>query len=205
MARSIYVYGGPSDVTSADLNGDGLTDLLVPQSDSFFDRALQRYIAMLSIYYGDAQGRFSPGPRLTATGIVQMQSVAVADFNGDGRQDIAGVAGNEPEARVFLARGAANGGGFNDAVSFNMTPVNGYGFPRSLLAVDLNKDGKPDLIGVTDSQLMVALNTSTTGALNFAAPLTILLDGQSFRGLTDVNGDGVSEISTVTESRILSL
>ena len=64
--------------------------------------------------------------------------VAAADFNGDGRPDVAAANGTESSVSVFL-RGA--GGGFSQEAS---SPVAGIGGASDIAVGDFNGDGKRD-------------------------------------------------------------
>jgi archaellum component FlaF (FlaF/FlaG flagellin family) len=82
------VTGQPSlaqfsnDVAVADLNGDGKLDLV------FSDDCLSPCVAKtIEIFLGNGDGTFQPGMSFTVGNAPQ--SVAVGDFNGDGRLDIA--------------------------------------------------------------------------------------------------------------------
>ncbi|MCI0392717.1 MAG: FG-GAP-like repeat-containing protein [Acidobacteria bacterium] len=194
-SRGFYVFGSPTNVEAADLNGDGLSDLLVTRFGAEFDQALQRSVFPLDIYYSSARGQFSRGPRLLTPGFIdaQIRYVIVADFNGDGLQDIVSGPVADGEARLFTARNANE---FNESVNVRMRPVNSFDFPDSARAADLNRDGKIDLIGITNGRILVALNTSTNNGASFATPFAVSFGGQTFRGLTDVNGDGVADLVT---------
>ncbi|MET0684736.1 MAG: VCBS repeat-containing protein, partial [Solirubrobacteraceae bacterium] len=77
---------------------------------------------------------------------VSPYSVAAADFNGDGRPDVAAANGTESSVSIFLR--AAGGGFFQEASS----PVPGISGASDLAVGDFNGDGKRDLAvaGYTD-------------------------------------------------------
>jgi hypothetical protein len=115
--------------------------------------------------------------------------VAAADFNGDGRPDLA--------TNTFdgLAVRLGNGNGTFQAVQ--LSPAAG----KPLAARDLNGDGKTDLVGIAEFDLRVSLGN---GDGTFQPPLAIVLPSQLPAGAAgfspvqtptsaaaaDLNGDG---------------
>lgn len=123
-------------VVTADLNGDGLSDIVVHR-DSGADS--------VSVRLNNGDGTFGPvqnyngGDNFWGRG----QTLAVGDFNGDGKTDLA--AGHNTGVNVLLGNGAG---------SFAAPIV--YLFPDSesaisLTAADLNGDGKLDLVAGTQN------------------------------------------------------
>jgi hypothetical protein len=88
-----------NDVTAADLNGDGKLDLVF--SDSCAWPCIGNTI---EIFLGNGDGTFQPG--FTESVGNAPVSIAVADFNGDGRLDIA-VANFSDNTLSILLQGAA--------------------------------------------------------------------------------------------------
>jgi hypothetical protein len=111
---------------AADLNGDGKLDLAGSGLNS----------ATVMLNNGD--GTFGPKVSYPAAG--QTQDVAAGDFNGDGRTDLA-VTIDTPQISLSLLVGNGDGT-FGPPVNFPST--SGADSP-SVLAVDLNNDGKLDL------------------------------------------------------------
>jgi hypothetical protein len=70
---------GSGPIASGDLNGDGNTDLAVVDS---IDNTV-------TILLGDGRGRFHLGAPTPFSGWGGDSSLAVGDFNGDGRLDVA--------------------------------------------------------------------------------------------------------------------
>ncbi|HKC88536.1 MAG TPA: SBBP repeat-containing protein, partial [Blastocatellia bacterium] len=191
---SYYVFGSPGAPFTDDLDGDGLTDLIVPIGQAEFDPTQKRFAFPLTIYYGEAMGRLAPGPRIFATNVTAASSIAAGDINGDGRRDLVINPGNETDAQLLLNDGNR---GFTYAGAVRLPPLNTFEYPDKLQVADLNKDGRPDLIGVSGSKLLISLNTSTVAKVSFAPPYVVSFEGQNFRGLADFNNDGIVDLLTV--------
>jgi FG-GAP-like repeat/FG-GAP repeat len=122
-------------------------------------------------------------------------SVAVGDFNGDGKQDLA-VAGNgsSNNVAIFLGNGA---GSFGVATNFSAGV-----FPSSLVVGDFNGDGKQDLAvvntgsGNNDSSVSILLGD---GAGSFSAATNYPLGGRK-AAVGDFNGDGIQDLAVTTSS-----
>ncbi|MGV9452903.1 FG-GAP repeat domain-containing protein [Streptomyces sp. NPDC003635] len=83
-----YDYFG-SGLDSADLDGDGFTDLLVTASGEDWKRGDKQYRFRTTVLWG-GQGGFASGAALSVVGndLDQDSDLASGDFNGDGHQDL---------------------------------------------------------------------------------------------------------------------
>jgi hypothetical protein len=125
-------------------------------------------------------------------------AVTVADFNGDGKIDLAVPFTTNAFAKYSLAVMLGNGDGtFQSAVQYS-TGVN----PQALLAVDLNGDGKLDLAAACDPNSLVGLAGAVSVVLGFGdgtfAGSTPVGTGNAGFAITsaDLNGDGKQDIAT---------
>jgi hypothetical protein len=177
----------------ADLNQDGLADLVTANPDNT-QSSSNAFFNNVSVLLSNGDGTFRPAVSY-ATGL-NPQSVAIADFNGDGVSDlIVGNAGNPPNISVLLGR---VDGTFLAPVSFPTVRR-----PYSLVVGDFNGDGKADLAfsGQTtdvsptfffDVLLGTTLNMTSTGGTPQSAvtgtPFPTPLQVTVLDGATPVSG-----------------
>ncbi len=117
--------------------------------------------------------------------------VALADFNGDGNVDMA-ACNNHNAVAVRLGDGA---GGFGAERLFNLNLLTGR--PNTVMAQDLNADGKIDIVMGNDPSLTVLLGNGdgTFGAPTTYALLPSLLAGTADVTAGDFNGDGKLDLA----------
>ena len=191
LAGTTVTTGGqPNQVVSADINGDGLPDLV------FADMSGN---AIVLLQNSSAPGTFEAPTSLATNG--QTASVAVADLNGDGKPDIVATVfdsnGNNGQVLVFL-QSAATPGAFAAAVSY---PAGAQ--PEAVRIADVNGDGLPDLIvanhgpgtsGTGTPGVSVLLQSSATAG-TFLAPVTYPTPwGPVDVAVGDLNGDGKPDL-----------
>ena len=190
-----YRLKGPSGViplTSATLNGAGTAATLTfaPQTaggsyslnvGNVSDVAGNRMSALDG--YGTAS--IYTAPQLSNT-----MGLATGDFNGDGLSDIVAAG-----TGLVLLPGQA-GGTFGSAVSIGTTA---NGSNNSVEAVDLNRDGKLDLIVTEDSSGISVYLGNGNGT--FGARQTRSTSGSTQNvAVIDVNNDGLLDIVTANVS-----
>jgi hypothetical protein len=117
--------------------------------------------------------------------------VAVGDFNGDGKSDLA-TANFNSNVSVLLGTGT---GSFGAATNFTVGTA-----PRSVTVGDFNGDGKSDLAvaNANSSNVSVLLGTGT-GSFGAATNFTVGNGPISVR-VGDFNGDGKSDLATTNGS-----
>jgi uncharacterized delta-60 repeat protein len=146
------------------------------------------------------------------------RSLTVADFNGDGLPDLA-VGSGIDRAVTILLNDPNHPGQFLPAASFALPVAPEFGASvymvgQTLLAADLNRDGRPDLVvasvvGTTPSTLVygiagveVLLNDSNPGGpLSFRAPTLYATGNEFIPGFRDLRMTNYGLIQAVDLNR----
>jgi hypothetical protein len=167
VAQTYALDGGNvSTIVTADVNGDGAPDIV----------AVNRGISpSIDVFVNSGSGTFSRSQFIST--VSYGENAAMADFNGDGRVDIA--SGNQ----LFLGRGD----GTFDA---------GKEIPAQFLrviAADLNHDGKPDLLGYNRDAGAGAVINNGDGTFRVAFQTTRPTFSAA---IADFNGDGIPDLAT---------
>jgi len=175
----------PSYLTSADFNGDGKPDLACTNA--------QAGASSISVFLNTTTPGASTPTFSAKTDFATGSSAAMictADFNGDGKPDMACVSIVNNIVCVFLnttSPGAATPT-FSTRADFGAN-----GQPLGLTPADFNGDGKPDLISANIGTVSVFLNTTTPGASTptFSAKTDFASgSGPVFISIADFNKDG---------------
>ena len=189
-AQSYPVGTNPRAVAVGDFNKDGKVDLAVVNvgDPSVNDKG------SVSILLGNGDGTFQPANNLVAG--KNPSSIAVGDFNGDGRVDIVTVNSDNTVSALL-----GNGDG-----TFQAHVEYGTGSGPDFVAVgDFNSDGRPDLV-VTNSgggSVSVLLGN---GDGTFQSHVDYPTGGAAYGVvLADVNGDGKLDLAVAAGNGVVVL
>jgi Bacterial Ig-like domain (group 3)/FG-GAP-like repeat len=167
------VYGIP---VLADLNGDGKDDLVFLTEDSSSQ-------AGFAVALGNGSGTFGSATisKLTGGDANRSSGLAAADFDGDGKIDLALIE-NSGFSGIFYGKGDG---------TFTSVPLSNFIVPKDLInlsagapavAADFNKDGKPDILAgnvVFLSQAAPVVSTPTATSTALVASAATITAGSS--------------------------
>ena len=171
--------GVTQDVAVGDFNGDGRLDILVStgQAVDFLINDGNRTLSKTTISTPDPVGY-----------------LAVANFNSDGKLDFAVTSYNNTTGTNYIQLYLGDGHGtFTPSSRIPITALQFPQTPYSLIARDLNKDGKVDLInvGIATTIFLNNGNATFTAAQNISAP-----NGGTYvyGAVGDLNGDAAPDL-----------
>ncbi|MEU6479888.1 VCBS repeat-containing protein, partial [Streptomyces sp. NPDC047017] len=178
---------------SADLNGDGKSDLIAIDSGN---RAW--------FYPGLGNGRFGAGKQLYGgTSWKDVKGLAAGDFNGDGKADVMAI---WSDGSLHLYSG--NGDGTINAAGGALYGSTTWGTVQGLAAGDFNGDGKSDLMAIWSDGTLHLYTGNGDGTINAAGGA--LYGGTSWTGIKaltsgDFNSDGKTDLSAIWNDGTLHL
>jgi serine/threonine protein kinase len=192
QAASSYNVGtNPTSVAVADLNGDGKLDLVVSNQNCSHSGG-PCVAGTVSVLLGNGDGTFQAHKEYAAG--LGPNWVAVGDFNGDGKLDLAVVNGQGPNYTSALLLLLGNGDGTFQAPTKYALKTNG----TSVAAADFNRDGKLDLAVVDNIGLVSVFlgNGDGTFRTRVDYPAGFLPYGSI--GIGDFNGDGSLDLAVAS-------
>ncbi|TVQ81168.1 MAG: hypothetical protein EA369_00515 [Bradymonadales bacterium] len=183
----VGAYSGNSNSQRlADFNNNGIMDLVIG-----------RGAAGVRVKFGNGDGTFGEEQIVVAS--AAGFSMAIADFNGNGNQDIAAISTGGTKISLFHGNGQGD---------FSVGAVVDIPFNARLKAGDVNGNGHMDIVGVAASGA-IGFSLLNNGDGTFAAATTFALPGVVSQdnnwALADLDGNGRVDlvVNGVNGARVL--
>ena len=172
----------PANIKLADIDGDGMLDIVIAQLGAGKIAVYRNTSTLGNISFATIVDFL-----VTPTGVAPYV-VGIADFNKDGKPDVAVTC--RDSANVVLLQNTSTIG----VISFTLAGSYRCGIlPIGICTGDLDGDGYAD-IGIADDSsetVSVLKNMSTSGTINFAPRVVLLAPGKvSDVQSVDIDGDG---------------
>jgi len=176
----------PGSIAFADVNGDGRLDVAATLGD----------LGAVSLLLGMGNGSFAVPKNVYFTRAVNGPDASVvADFNGDGKPDIAVAEVGFPHGNISVLLGTGRATFGKPVIS----PIASQAINNQdkMLVGDFNGDGRPDLIVMDDyaNGFQVLLGN---GDGSFKAPVDTKLNTNLAFAIGDFNGDGKTDVVVTT-------
>jgi hypothetical protein len=169
-----------SILAAVDLNGDSKTDLVIGSNPFAY------------VFLGAGNGTFTLKDTYSEAPNNSRQSIAIADFDGDGKPDVAS------NNTVLLGKGDGSLQG-NQAVSLGNALGQG-------VTGDFNRDGNPDLAAVSanNANNLYILSGNSTGKLTLAHTDTLPLPFDAI-ATADLRGNGGLDLVFITHDPVTQI
>jgi hypothetical protein len=169
-------------VTVADFNLDGKADLTMADP----------YSNNLTILLGNGSGGFTEPAGSPVSAGASPRSIAIGDFNLDGKADMAVTNVDSDNVTILLGNGS---GGFTQAAG---SPIGVGDFPNSIAVGDFNRDGRADLaVANAHSNNVTILLGNGSGGFTQAAGSPVSAGQDPFSVVVaDFNLDGIADLAT---------
>ena len=173
---------GCGSLAAADIDGDGLPDIVVANGAS-----------RISVFRNTSSaGKISFAPALELAGPPGVWSIATGDIDGDGRPDI--VAGSNQTSAVSVLRNKGSVGNMSFDPKTDLAPGS---LSWNMALGDIDGDGKPELVvpGTLLGTVSVFPNTSHSGSIAFKEPIQFHTGGLSMSvNIGDIDRDGFPDL-----------
>jgi hypothetical protein len=184
IGQTYSVGFNPTSIASGDINGDGIPDLVVGDSNGYDSGVTPSSVVVL---LGNGDGTFQ-SPMTTVAGN-QISSIAIADFNLDGKADV--IISNTGWNDVSLLLGNGDGT-FQAPMQFYLGTGSPPSLSTSLAVADFDGNGSPDVAVANGPSISILLNQGGGG------PAALLSPGALAFGNLTVGQAGTPQTATLS-------
>ncbi|HTF90868.1 MAG TPA: VCBS repeat-containing protein [Planctomycetota bacterium] len=175
---------GAISIVIGDVNVDGVPDLLVALSNDNMVAVLLGSTSSAGTFLASTLFAVSPG--------LNPKSLALGDFDCNGKPDLAVANQNTGDVSILLGNGL---GGFSSATVFDVETG-----PRSIAVGEFNSDGKQDLVVANhDASSVSILRGNGNGTFQTAVRVDTT-PSPACIAIGDLNHDGKSDLVVANES-----
>jgi len=176
--------GRQPTVAFGDVDGDGLTDVLwAAWDDSTFPWQVRLYVRR-----GQADGTWAGAVEPMAAPVYPCSvfTIAIGDTNADGRNDL--VLGGSCGIRVLVQDSS---GHFSAGPVY---PLPGYDYGGVIQLVDINGDGRLDMLSAGNSTAFRVWIQTSSGTFTETALIETGLGSLTGLAVADLDGDGLKDV-----------
>lgn len=173
--------GSPYDLVVGDIDGDGLTDVVVA---NYFDTTIS--------IFRNPSPEFATATRTDIKTPYEPYGIAIGDLNGDGKPDLAITDINDKSVVVLKNQSTSGTMSFAPYVEYPSLSEAG-----NLVIADVDGNGLPDIVVTNGIQTQVLTNQLETPLISIVTPTlvdagsTITITGYNFTGASAVSIGGV--------------
>jgi len=178
----------PRHIILSDLDGDGIVDIATGN--------FSNTISILRNTSTIGNLSFDTKIDLPSTEFGNIRTIAVGDFDGDGKRDLATANASDPNLSIY--RNNSSPGIINFEPHIDL--ITGSS-PSSVIISDFNGDGMADLAAVNTSSSSASIsifkNNSSVGSIDFANQVELPIESGSISDwidAADIDGDGRTDL-----------
>jgi hypothetical protein len=190
LGKSIWDSESWVNIQAADMNSDGLTDIVICGGE---------FHEQISIYHQQIDGGFRVEQVLSFES--WLRNTAIADFSGDGKNDLVAGMMFAPDGKSYLALYAQDSLGRFPAVP---RWYSAYDLPITVRPGDFNRDGKADVLVTHYNRYGFTVYPQgmegCLGSYVFVPNSNRDADFQASAAVGDVNGDNWPDIVSVNRA-----